>query len=159
MHCKGPFGTIPDVIIKNSDRNVQGLPVYGAERGGLSCALLLHLREHGGRQRSLYSWWVHSMFSRCSSCLWWVHNAYHPWYYTVGSTLRPWALIILVAFSENTSFSVLMMSTWMYLVLFNDVLTIIFSCSDIPVIYLIILVIGCIVLAAIVGLLCMCLCK
>ena len=34
-----------------------------------------------------------------------------------------------------------------------------FSFSDIPVIYLIILVIGCIVLAAIVGLLCMCLCK
>jgi hypothetical protein len=48
--------TIPDVIFEVSDRAVQGLPVYGAERGGLSCALLLHLREHGGRQRSLYSW-------------------------------------------------------------------------------------------------------
>ena len=34
-----------------------------------------------------------------------------------------------------------------------------FSLSDVPVIFVILLVIGCIVLAAIIGLLCMCLCK
>ena len=34
-----------------------------------------------------------------------------------------------------------------------------FSSSDVPVIFVILLVIGCIVLAAIIGLLCMCLCK
>ena len=34
-----------------------------------------------------------------------------------------------------------------------------FSFSDVPVIFVILLVIGCIVLAAIIGLLCMCLCK